>query len=257
MGQGISSVLAVIPARWGSTRLPGKALATIAGEPMIAHVVRRALAARTVDAVVVATDDEQIARAAVEAGAEAVMTGLQPSGTDRVAAAILGRRDWEIAVNVQGDEPMLPAENIDALVDGMRREPVVPIATLCRPLPAGQVDDPNAVKVIRDVRGRALYFSRSVIPYPRSQKTAERLWRLHLGVYGYRRSGLEQFVSLGPSPLETAEALEQLRALENGMPVLVLDAPKESWGVDTPEDLERVRKLLEKQESTMKENAGT
>ncbi|NOZ77685.1 MAG: 3-deoxy-manno-octulosonate cytidylyltransferase [Acidobacteria bacterium] len=257
MGQGISSVLAVIPARWGSTRLPGKALAAIAGQPMIAHVVRRALTARTVDAVVVATDDERIARAATEAGAQAVITGPQPSGTDRVAAAILDRRDWEIVVNVQGDEPMLPGENIDTLVDGMRRDPAVPIATLCRPLPAAQVDDPNVVKVIRDVRGRALYFSRAVIPYPRSRETAERLWRLHLGIYGYRRGGLERFVSLGPSPLEVAEALEQLRALENGMPILVLDAPRESWGVDTPEDLERVRTLLEKQESTLKGNVGT
>ncbi len=215
---------------------------------MIVHVIRRAFSARTIGEVVVATDDERIARAAAEAGAEAVMTGAQPSGTDRVAAAILNRRGWEIAVNVQGDEPMLPGENIDVLVEGMRREPSVPIGTLCRPLPAERVDDPNAVKVIRDVESRALYFSRSVIPYPRSRKEAALLWRLHVGIYGYRREGLERFVSLGPSPLERAEGLEQLRALENRMPVLVLDAPQESWGVDTPEDLERVRRRFEERD---------
>ncbi len=211
---------------------------------MIVHVIRRASNARTIDAVVVATDDERIAGVAERAGAEAVMTGRQPSGTDRVAAAILGRRDWQIAINVQGDEPMLPAENIDVLVEGMQRDPALPIGTLCRPLAADRVDDPNVVKVIRDVRGRALYFSRSVLPYPRSREVAARLWKQHLGIYGYRRAGLEQFVSLGPSPLERAEALEQLRALENGMPILVLDAPEDSWGVDTPEDLEEVARLL-------------
>jgi 3-deoxy-manno-octulosonate cytidylyltransferase (CMP-KDO synthetase) len=240
-----TSVIAVIPARWGSTRFPGKALAEIAGEPMIAQVIRRTLASRLVGRVVVATDDERIVKAAGDAGAEAVMTGECASGTDRIAEAVLDRPEWEIAVNVQGDEPLIAHENIDALIDGMDRDQEVQIATLCRPLEADRVEDPNAVKVVRDSRGRALYFSRSPIPHPRREAAAVGLWRLHLGIYGYRREALRRFVALPPSPLERAEALEQLRALENGMSILVLDAPRPTFGVDTPEDLERVEKLME------------
>jgi len=239
-----TSVIAVIPARWGSTRFPGKALASIAGQPMIAHVVRRSLAARLVGQVVVATDDERIVRAAEAEGAEAVMTGECSSGTDRVAAAVLDRPGWEIVVNVQGDEPLIAPENIDALVEGMQGDPAVQIATLCRPLEADRVDDPNAVKVVRDVRGRALYFSRSPIPHPRRVEAAAGLWRLHLGIYGYRRDALRRFVGMPQSPLEQAEALEQLRALENGLDILVLDAPRPAFGVDTPEDLGRVEELM-------------
>jgi 3-deoxy-manno-octulosonate cytidylyltransferase (CMP-KDO synthetase) len=237
-------VVAAIPARWGSTRFPGKALADIAGEPMIAHVVRRALGATAVDHVIVATDDERVAAAAAAAGAEAVMTGEHPSGTDRIAAALAGRPGWEIAVNVQGDEPMLSGANIDRLVAGMRALPEVGMATLCRPLSADQVADPNAVKVVRDVDGRALYFSRSPIPFPRDREAARSLWRLHLGIYGFRPETLERFVALKPSPLEAAEGLEQLRALEYGLQILVLDAPDPAHGVDTPEDLECVRRLM-------------
>lgn len=234
-------VLAAIPARYGSTRFPGKPLAELAGEPMIAHVVRRARAASSVDHVLVATDDERVARAAEAAGAEPVMTGECASGTDRIAEAVRGRAEpWELVVNLQGDEPLLPAENIDALVAGMRNDPEVGISTLCRPLPEDRRDDPNAVKVVRDARGRALYFSRSRIPYPRDEDAAAPLWRLHLGIYGFRRETLEAFVKLPPSPLERAEGLEQLRALEHGLDILVLDAPGEAFGVDTPEDLARV-----------------
>lgn len=249
-------VIAVIPARWGSTRFPGKALAEIDGEPMIAHVVRRAASASSVDEVVVGTDDQRIAAAAEQAGAHAVLTGAQPSGTDRVAAAVQGRSDWQLVVNVQGDEPLLSGENIDALVEGMRGDEAAVIGTLCRPLPAERVEDPNAVKVVRDVRGRALYFSRSVIPFPRVVEEARGQWRLHLGIYGYRRQGLESFVSLAPSALERAEGLEQLRALENGIDILVVDAPDDSWGVDTVEDLERVREVFRKAEKSGKKNKG-
>jgi len=239
-----TSVIAVIPARWGSTRFPGKALAEIAGEPMIAHVVRRTRAARAVGEVVVATDDRRIAEAAASAGAGTVMTGECASGTDRIAEAVIDRTEWRIAVNVQGDEPLIAPENIDALVAGMVSRPEVEIATLCRPLEAVRVNDPNAVKVVRDTRGRALYFSRSAIPHPRRAADAAVLWRLHLGIYGYRRNALRRFVGLPPSPLERAEALEQLRALENGMTILVLDAPKPAFGVDTPEDLELVEDMI-------------
>ena len=237
-------VVAVIPARWASTRFPGKSLAKIAGEPMITHVVRRVSEARNVDHVIVATDDERIAEVAVASGAEAVMTGECASGTDRVAKAVAGRSDWNIVINVQGDEPLLSGDNIDALVDGLLMDEDVPMSTLCRPLGAERIDDPNAVKVVRDVRGRALYFSRSPIPYPRYREAAWGLWRLHLGIYGFRRDALERFVALPPSQLEQAEGLEQLRALENGIPIQVLDAPHPAFGVDTPEDLERVEEMM-------------
>ncbi|MGD8441033.1 MAG: 3-deoxy-manno-octulosonate cytidylyltransferase [Holophagae bacterium] len=237
-------VVAVIPARWGSTRFPGKALAELHGEPMIAHVVRRASAAATVDHVVVATDDERVAAAASDAGAQAVMTGEQPSGTDRVAEAVSGEGGWELIVNVQGDEPLLSSGNIDVLVTGMRDEPEIGMATLCFPLAPERIDDPNAVKVVRDARRRALYFSRSLIPYPRNRLSAEALWRLHLGIYGFRPDTLARFVELEPSALERAEGLEQLRALENGIDLLVVDAPDPAVGVDTPDDLERVRRLM-------------
>jgi 3-deoxy-manno-octulosonate cytidylyltransferase (CMP-KDO synthetase) len=221
-------------------------LAEIAGEPMISHVVRHASAARHIDHVVVATDDSRIAEVAEAAGAEAVMTGECSSGTDRIAEAVLDRQDWQIAVNVQGDEPLIAAENIDVLVEGMEAAPEIGMATLCRPLEADRVEDPNAVKVVRDGRGHALYFSRAAIPYPRRAEEAAPLWRLHLGIYGFRREALRRFVELPPSSLERAEALEQLRALENGIEILVLDAPHGAIGVDTPEDLERVNELLER-----------
>jgi len=239
-----SKVVAVIPARWASTRFPGKPMAELAGEPMIAHVVRRASEATTVDHVIVATDDERIAKAAVSVGAEAIMTGECPSGTDRVAAAVADRDEWEIVINVQGDEPLLAGDNIDVLVEGLLADDEVRMSTLCRPLESERTDDPNAVKVVRDLRGRALYFSRSLIPYPRHREAAWKLWRLHLGIYGFRREALQAFVALPPSELEQAEGLEQLRALENGIPILVLDAPHPAFGVDTPEDLERVEKII-------------
>jgi 3-deoxy-manno-octulosonate cytidylyltransferase (CMP-KDO synthetase) len=244
MGKGDLTAVAVIPARWASTRFPGKPMAELAGEPMIVHVVRRASEAGSIDHVIVATDDDRIAAAAEGAGAEAVMTGECPSGTDRVAVAIASREEWEIVVNVQGDEPLLSGDNIDILVDGLKADDEVRMTTLCRPLEPERAEDPNAVKVVRDSRSRALYFSRSPIPYPRHREAAWKLWRLHLGIYGFRRDALAEFVALPPSDLEQAEGLEQLRALENGMPILVLDAPHPAFGVDTPEDLERVEKII-------------
>ena len=221
-------------------------MAELAGEPMIVHVIRRVSEACTVDHVIVATDDERIAEVAAGAGAEAVMTGECPSGTDRVAVAIADRSEWEIVINVQGDEPLLSGDNIDVLVEGLLADDEVRMSTLCRPLEAERAEDPNAVKVVRDFRGRALYFSRSPIPYPRHREAAWKLWRLHLGIYGFRRDALAAFVALPPSELEQAEGLEQLRALEYGIPILVLDAPHPAFGVDTPEDLERVEKIINK-----------
>jgi len=248
MGQDDRSVIAAIPARWGSTRFPGKPLALLAGEPMIVHVVRRASEARTVDAVLVATDDERVAEVARGAGAEVVMTGECASGTDRVAEAVLARAGWEIVINLQGDEPRIAAENIDTLVAGMRATPEVGIATLCRPLDPVRVADANVVKVVRSASGRALYFSRSPLPFPRNLAVAQEMWRVHLGIYGFRRAALAAFVALPPSRLEQAEALEQLRALENGIEILVLEAPKPAFGVDTPEDLAELERMLGRSE---------
>jgi len=248
MGQVEETIVAAIPARWGSTRFPGKALAVLGGEPMIAHVIRRAQEAATVSEVLVATDDERILEAATSCGAAAVMTPECASGTDRIAAALQSRDDWDLVVNLQGDEPLLASENIDTLVTGMLHDPSVPMGTLCRPLSRELVEDPSAVKVVRTRSSRALYFSRSVIPYPRRGDDAAALWRLHLGIYAFRKHALGLFVSFGESPLEKAEALEQLRALENGMEILVLDAPHESWGVDTVEDLHRAEQELRRRE---------
>lgn len=241
MGQFIGTAIAVIPARWASTRFPGKPLVRIAGEPMIAHVIRRAAAAETISEVVVATDDERIAQASVAAGAVAIMTGECPSGTDRVAEAARQRSGWDLVVNVQGDEPLLSSRNIDLLVQGMTSASGIPMGTLCRPLAVDRHDDPNVVKVVRALDGRAMYFSRAAIPFFRDA-APEPL--LHLGIYAFTPVGLETFVGLEPSPLEKSECLEQLRALENGMDILVLDAIDEAVGVDTPEDLERVERLL-------------
>ncbi len=213
---------------------------------MIIHVVRRAWEAQTIDHVIVATDDQRIAEVVSTSGAEAVMTGECASGTDRVALAVAGNDEWDVVVNIQGDEPLLSGENIDVLVGGLLADGDVPMSTLCRPLEAERIDDPNAVKVVRDVNGRALYFSRSPIPYPRRREAAVALWRLHLGIYGFRKDALERFVRLPPSELEEAEGLEQLRAIENGIPILVLDAPHAAYGVDTPEDLHRVETIMKR-----------
>jgi len=244
MGQFKLTAIAVIPARWASTRFPGKPLAEIAGEPMITHVIRRAAAANLISEVVVATDDRRIAEASVAAGAIAVMTGDCRSGTDRVAEAVIDRSGWDLVVNVQGDEPLLSARNIDLLVEGMASTPRVAMGTLCRPLPADRHDDPNAVKVVRALDRRALYFSRSAIPFRRETVHQQERALLHLGIYAFTRVGLQTFVGLEPSPLEEMESLEQLRALENGMDILVLDAIDEAIGVDTPEDLQRVERIL-------------
>lgn len=243
-----NNVVAVIPARWDSTRFPGKPLASIAGEPMIVHVVRRAAAARTVTDVLVATDDKRIAAAVRTAGAEAVMTGECSSGTDRVAEAILQRPGWDLAVNVQGDEPLLSGRNIDVLVEGMAKRSEIGIGTLSRPLGHERAGDPNAVKVVQRRDGRALYFSRAPIPYRRQASGVEEDFRLHLGVYCFRRDALLNFVSLKPSRLERLEGLEQLRALENGIDILVLDAPDDAFGVDTPEDLLEVERIVNRTE---------
>jgi 3-deoxy-manno-octulosonate cytidylyltransferase (CMP-KDO synthetase) len=239
-----TSVLAVIPARYHSTRLPAKALADIAGRPMIAHVHQRAARAASVDAVVIATDDDRIARAAESFGAVAVMTATtHASGTDRlaeVAAAV----PCDLIVNVQGDEPLLDPGVIDAVVEPMRRDPSIQMGTAARRLRSGdEWHDPNLVKVVCDARGFALYFSRAPIPHGRDGPAVNAA-RVHIGLYVYRRATLLQLAALAPGPLERLEALEQLRALENGIRIRVVDTPFASAEVNTADDLERVRQLF-------------
>lgn len=228
------TVLAVIPARYASIRFPGKPLAPLAGLPMVVHVLRAASAARRVDRVIVATDDARIADAVRAAGGEAVMTSAAAaSGTDRVAE-VARRVPADAYVNVQGDEPLMPPENVDlavgALLDGRDRS----IATLAYPLAPQAASDPNTVKVAVAMDGRALYFSRSAIPYYRHGVPA---YRKHLGIYAYRADTLRTIAALPPSPLERAESLEQLRWLEAGHTIWVGEAAGDSIGVDTASDL--------------------
>jgi 3-deoxy-manno-octulosonate cytidylyltransferase (CMP-KDO synthetase) len=266
-------VVAVIPARYDSTRLPGKPLADIAGHPMIEHVYRRAAEARGVDAVVVATDDDRIASAVQRFGGVARLTSAaHRTGTDRIAE-IAHELRCDIMVNVQGDLPLVEPGMIQQVVEALTSDQAVRMSTVCR-----RIDDPedyanpNVVKVVVDRDGNALYFSRASIPYFRQgppeggrygfdgspeggprilDRRAGRLLRSgpagalkHIGMYGYRRDFLLEFAALPQTPLEQAESLEQLRALEHGIRIRTVETQYDSIEVDTPEDLERVRRLM-------------
>jgi len=241
-------VVAVIPSRYNAVRFPGKPLADIAGRPMIEHVYRRAAAARGVDAVVVATDDARIAAVVADFGGIARMTGASHrSGTDRLAE-VAEDLACDIVVNVQGDEPLIDPETIDEAIVPLRSDDAVQMSTACvRITDVDTYTSPNVVKVVLDGDGNALYFSRAPIPFLRAPSDAGA--RLpdpcykHLGLYAYRRSFLLAFARLQPTPLELAESLEQLRALEHGFKIRTVVTQHDSIGVDTPEDLERVRRL--------------
>lgn len=230
----VRRVLAVIPARFASTRFPGKPLTPILGTPMIAHVVARCREAACFDEVVVATDDDRIAAVAAAAGARVAMTGEARSGTDRVAIAV---RDVEAAVvlNVQGDEPALPGANLRLLSGFLKEHPEVGMGTLSLPGTAADQANPNVVKVVCDAAGRALYFSRAGIPYPRNPVPG--LVRRHVGLYGFQKDTLLRFAALPECELERAEGLEQLRALHHGIELRVLPAAAESVAVDVPSDV--------------------
>jgi 3-deoxy-manno-octulosonate cytidylyltransferase (CMP-KDO synthetase) len=239
-------IVAAIPARYGSTRLPGKPLLALAGRPMIEHVYRRVASARGLARIVVLTDDERIARAVAAFGGEVELTPAAcASGTDRIAHAA---RRWPGAaavVNVQGDEPLIDPEAVSAIAAHLASHPEDPVVTLAAPLTpdmAEELASPNVVKVVVGAGGHALYFSRAAIPYPRQAGGAAPL--RHLGIYGYQRPALLRLADLPPTPLERSEALEQLRALEHGMSIRVLTAASSLPGVDTREDLERVERLL-------------
>lgn len=235
----------VIPARLASTRFPGKMLADLDGRPMIVATLERARRAVHAPRVVVATDAEAIAEAVRAAGGEAILTPADcPSGTDRCAVAARQLGPVDVVINVQGDEPLLDPGAIDQLLAAFA-DPAVEMATLARPLGAGELHAPNVVKVVRDLRGDALYFSRAPIPWQRDDgPSTPGALRAHIGIYGYRAGLLQALAKLPPSPLEQIEKLEQLRALENGTRIRVVDTDYRSIGVDTPEDLERVRAML-------------
>ncbi len=245
----------VIPARYGSTRLPGKALLELAGKPMIQWVYERSRRSAAV-AVFIATDDERIANAARAFGASVVMTApTHPSGTDRIAEVARAERwaDGDVVVNVQGDEPLIPPALIDQVAALLQAHPAAHMATLAAPLPAlAHLLDPNVVKVVADASGRALYFSRAPIPWQRDSAPAGlgsqssfAGARRHIGIYAYRVGALLRLASLAPTPLEHAEKLEQLRALENGFEIRVADATEPPGpDVNTAEDLERVAARL-------------
>lgn len=242
----------VIPARYGSTRLPGKSLIPICGKPLVVRVVERARQCAWLDRVLVATDDVRIARAVTDAGAEAVMTRADhPSGTDRVAEAVaLAGMDADIIVNVQGDEPLIEPALIGSLVEAMAADPTWDMATAATRLedPAMQAS-PAVVKVVTDASGRALYFSRALIPFVRDAgkvDTTGLYWR-HLGIYAYRRAFLGKLVAAPPCATERAESLEQLRALHLGGRMLVVPTLDRGIGVDTPEDVAYVERVIREQ----------
>lgn len=241
----MSRVLAVIPSRYASTRFPGKPLALLKGTPMIVHVARRARRCKTVDAAIVATDDKRIYDCVTAAGFEAVMTSADhPSGTDRIAEAARAREEG-IIVNIQGDEPMIDTESVDRAVGALLADPSLNVATLATPIrSAEEFGDPNAVKVVMDNAGRALYFSRSPIPHNRGKLAAPPMYK-HLGLYVYTRAFLIKFASMEPSPLERTEQLEQLRILQNGERIQVVVTERDSVGIDTPADLARAEGLLD------------
>ena len=242
------NVLGIIPARYASSRFPGKPLALIHGKPMFWHVATKAQASAAVKRVVLATDDDRIEAAARALNVEVVRTRCDhPSGSDRVleAARLLGATADTVVLNIQGDEPLLHPEMLDALTAPFTR-PEVSVTTLARPIRVHEAMRPDTVKVVRATDGRALYFSRAPIPYGRDQAAS---YLGHIGLYGFRFPILEKFTELGQSPLEQMECLEQLRLLEAGIPIHVAITSHASLGVDRPEDIATVTRILNEQAS--------
>jgi len=243
-------VVGVIPSRWGSSRFPGKSLATICGKPLIQWVIEACLRAEMLSEVIVATDDERIALAIVGSGARAVMTRPDhPSGTDRVAEAAEASDD-DLVINIQGDEPMMDPGLIDLLARTLRDDPTVEMATACAPITTEEdLEARTIVKLVMNAAGQALYFSRLPIPCRRDgpPDLASGLYRRHIGIYGYRGAFLRRFVQAPPSPLELCESLEQLRALHLGARIAVVETRNAGLGVDRPEDVAVVEALMRKE----------
>lgn len=244
-------IAGILPARWGSTRFPGKPLHVIAGKPLLQHVWERCMKCKMLDVVVIATDDKRIFQAAEGFGARVVMTSSEhPTGTDRIAEAVKQIPEASHIINIQGDEPLIDPDLVDELARTMAANPTLDMATAANPLsPADEaVQDSNVVKVVIALDGRALYFSRSPLPYFRNAVEGLSVLR-HKGIYAYRREFLERYVTWPPSPLEMAESLEQLRALENGASIKVLLTHDTSPGVDTPEQAIAIESILLQQTS--------
>jgi len=241
-------VVVVIPARYGSTRLPGKPLLSLNGQPMIQRVYERAKSARSVDRVIVATDDDRIVKAVTSFGGEARMTRPDHrTGTERVAE-VAAHVEGEVFVNVQGDEPLLDPAAVDTAVSALLEEPQAAVATVATPIKVpGDIMDPNVVKVVLDFDDNALYFSRAPIPWVRDTGSAIQVRHLkHLGLYVFQREALLEYPTLPQGELERIEQLEQLRWLENGSKIRVAEVEHDAISVDVPEDVPRVEKLLQK-----------
>ncbi len=241
-------ILGILPARYSSARFPGKPLALISGKPLIQRVVEQCQKARLLSEVIVATDDERIGEVARKFCSVEMTRSDHPTGSDRIAE-VVGRRECDGVVNIQGDEPLIEPAVIDAVANALQQDPMSTAATLLRQ--ADEYDNVNVVKVVVSSSGRALYFSRRTIPYLRdaaNRSLREQLaafpFLKHLGIYGYRRETLLRLVKFPMSPLEQAERLEQLRALENGIEIAVVKVEYDSVGVDVPEDIGRVEALL-------------
>ena len=241
-------ILCVIPARYASTRLPGKPLADIAGKPMICRVYDRAVQAKCLSEVVVATDDQRVQQAVEAHGGKAMMTAKDhPTGTDRLAEVAAAYPDIDLIINVQGDEPLIEPSIIDALAAAFDGDADLKMATVMTEITdEAEQMNPNNVKVVTDKNGYALYFSRSLLPYPRYRKGVP-VYK-HIGIYAYKREFLLHYAKMAPTPLEETEALEQLRALENGYRIKVIRTAHRFVGVDTAEDLAMVNKIYRQQD---------
>lgn len=243
------NAIGVIPARYGSTRFPGKPLKMILGKPLLQWVVEAAKTARTLDDVWVATDHEEIYSFAQKLNVKAVMTSPDlVSGSDRVFAAVKDQT-VDVVVNIQGDEPLITGQLLDQLVSPLLEDTALPMATLGRPLQPGDLESMNTAKIVLNEKGDALYFSRYPIPYSRQNMLAapgEAACLKHIGIYAFRKTFLAKFCQNGPTALEQAEGLEQLRALYLGARIRVVKVEHDSWGVDTPEDVAKVESLLKR-----------
>jgi 3-deoxy-manno-octulosonate cytidylyltransferase (CMP-KDO synthetase) len=241
--QTLGKVLGVIPARLESVRLPRKPLRPICGHPMIAWVYHRARQAKSLTELLIATDSEEIVAYCKQAGIPVELTSsARRSGTDRLVE-VMPRQPADIYVNIQGDEPMVTGEHLELLLRPFRDRPQTQVSTLKVAISAEDARDPNNVKVVADARGQALYFSRSQIPHDRDA-TGQAQYFKHLGIYAYSAAALERFSTLAPSPLEELEKLEQLRFLENGVPIAVVETPDDTIGVDTEENVKMVEEFF-------------
>lgn len=240
----MSKTAIVIPARWASVRLPGKPLLTLGGKPLIRHVWERCKKVRGAESVIVATDDMRIAEVAFDFGAEVAMTSPRhPSGTDRIAEVAKNLPGFDIVLNVQGDEPFIQSSLVEKLAAVLRADKEIQMSTAACPLDSADLANPNCVKAVADLTGNALYFSRAPIPCDRDGEAHPARFR-HLGIYGYRRKFLLEFVKWKQTPLEKSEKLEQLRALEHGAKIRIVKTKPAGPGIDTPEDLKAAEKFL-------------